>query len=474
MLNSTRHVKLIRQYRLVWRTTRTPRRCLLTLAIETSCDDTCVALLEYNKPAHLPTTHEYNDHQARLHHHVKVTAPNTGKGGIHPVEAANSHRANLADLVKGTFDVIRHRKLKLEFVTVTRGPGMHSNLSCGLDTAKGLAVALNLPLMGVHHMQAHALTPRLLYALQTPIDSKKALNALQHNDDGSDLINKPGKLDPEFPFLTLLVSGGHTMLLHSKSLTDHTTLANTMDIAIGDALDKCGRLILPSHLTADMADTAYAKHLSAYAFPDNSTYASYPISRTRGAEIDKPLNEHGWRFQLPLGATRKLAFSYAGLASQVEKIMKSKPDISDAARLALARTVMGTAFEHLGSRTIMALEALRDQAIPLPRQLVVSGGVAANDFLRYFLRQMLDLRGFGQVELVFPPIYHKAVNKNDASFAPCTDNAAMIAWAGMEMYLARWRSGLDITAVSKWSMDPNKDGGILGVPGWYNSDTTLV
>lgn len=419
----------------------TRRRGLLTLAIETSCDDTCVAILE----KHPKSTGDASTWlgAAKLHFHEKVTADNTGHGGIHPLQALDSHRASLANLVQKSMrslpsaegqsvrvlDNEGTARKKPDFISVTRGPGMRSNLSCGLDTAKGLAAAWAIPMVGVHHMQAHALTPRLVHALD----------------------NSSPPHDPDFPFLNLLVSGGHTMLLHSTTLTSHSIVANSIDIAIGDCLDKCGRYILPPSLLATTKDTAYGKHLSNYAFPHPSTFPTYPIPKRRLDELHKPKNEHGWSLQLPLSNSRQMAFSFAGIPSHVERQMSQNPSMMDAERLLLARTVLGVSFEHLASRICFALESSRDI-----KTLVVSGGVAANDFLRWFLRAVLDARGFEGVRLVFPPV------------ALCTDNAAMIAWAGMEMYEAGWRTGLDVGAVRKWSMDPSaEDGGILGLDGWY-------
>ena len=249
------------------------RRHLSTLSIETSCDDTCVAILEKD--------HEVNTSppkpQARLYFHEKVTSTNSNHGGIHPIVSLESHWSNLARLVDRS---LKHLppveqktsktarlylkdgsiRRKPDFISVTRGPGMRSNLVCGLDTAKGLSTAWQIPIVGVHHMQAHALTPRLVHALE---------------NSTNDTIYRAA-----FPFLTLLISGGHTMLLKSESLISHTILATTLDTAIGDCLDKCGRAILPANLKAAATDTAYAKHLSNYAFPDSSMFDEYPAPQS--------------------------------------------------------------------------------------------------------------------------------------------------------------------------------------------------
>lgn len=443
---------------------------LVTLAIETSCDDTAVAILEKDSPLDrfengiFPGSEDtkegvYGRASARLLFNERITAPNTGLGGIHPLEALESHQTNLAKLIAKAVEALPASRESTtcskamegaggqkvpDFVSVTRGPGMRSNLNCGLDTAKGLAIAWQVPLLGVHHMQAHALTPRLVHAM----NSEKA------GDEAR----------PKFPFLTLLVSGGHTMLLHSKGLTDHEVMATTRDIAIGDALDKCGRILLPDSVKMHATDTAFARDLSNYAFSDPRSYSSWPVPRRRAQEIDKPSNVHGWQVQAPLADTKELAFSFTSIATGIEKLFRLRQQetgglISEEERLQFARTALGTAFEHLASRTIVGLETLQRSGQDVTT-LVVSGGVAANSFLRYFLRSMLDVRGYSRVELLFPPPWL------------CTDNAAMIAWCGMEMYEAGFRSKLDIGSLRKWSMDSAAENNITTVPGWEQVNVT--
>ncbi|KLU84123.1 glycoprotease pgp1 [Magnaporthiopsis poae ATCC 64411] len=134
----------------------------------------------------------------------------------------------------------------------------------------------------------------------------------------------------------------------------------------------------------------------------------------------------------------------------------------DTERRTMAVEVMRLLFENLGSRAIMALQEEQRGAaqaatkpITITRTLVVSGGVASNGFLRHVLRCMLDVRGFGHVEVVAPPPRF------------CTDNAAMIAWAGIEMYEQGWTTDDGVLALKDWAVDPDgPDGGILGAPGW--------
>ncbi|KIX02736.1 uncharacterized protein Z518_08678 [Rhinocladiella mackenziei CBS 650.93] len=423
------------------------RRNLLTLAIESSCDDTCVSILSKTNGPQLA--------RARQYFNEKITVKNTGKGGIFPPEALDSHQTNLSNLIEKSLPFLPDAdealpessrvwlrdgtiKQKPDLISVTRGPGMSSNLGVGLSTAKGLATAWQIPMVGVHHMQAHALTPRLVDALKR------------------DQYGTSNPLNPAFPFLTLLISGGHTMLLYSKGLVEHSVLATTTDTAIGDELDKCGRVILPKDLQRGTPDTAYGKYLSEYAFQTPEEFTMWNVPRSRQEECNKPLNRFGWTIRTPLALTRDLAFSFSGIGSQVQELVRrnGKSLMDEEERILLARATLGAAFEHLGSRTIIALEQLRGHGVEIPT-LVVSGGVAANTFLRYYLRQMLDLRSFEQVRLVFPPV------------ELCTDNAAMIGWAGMEMFQAGYRTDLGCDPRRKWSMDSQSDeGGILGIGGW--------
>ncbi|KAK2065168.1 glycoprotease [Colletotrichum caudatum] len=475
-------------YRLLHRT-------LLTLAIETSCDDTCVALLSKDPGPR---------GRATLHFNRKVTSDSTAYGGVYPPVALRSHDAHLAPLIvealtslppieehpnnddppccgggsSTTVTVGGVPRQKPTFVTVTRGPGMSANLASGLATAKGLATAWQVPLLAVNHMQAHALTPRLVSALDRPPSAASSPSPGSVSASNSALISSP--IRPEYPFLTLLVSGGHTQLVHSRSLTDHRILANSVDVAVGDALDKAARLVLPPDLLASHGDVMYGALLERFAFPGSSA-ASSPQSRqdvhyeytpplSRADEIAPYTSPYSWTLTPPLAASRALSYAFAGLGSQIHKIVTLKATVAAAAesdkadpmpleeRRCLARAAMRLLFQHLASRVLLALAAQPELGNAV-ETLVVSGGVASNRFLMHVLRRTLDVRGFGHVELVAPPP------------ALCTDNAAMIAWTGMEMYEAGWESELSVHPERKWSIDQaSGQGGILGLGGWARRD----
>ncbi|EAW11933.1 N(6)-L-threonylcarbamoyladenine synthase family protein [Aspergillus clavatus NRRL 1] len=463
MLTSSSTAALLRKR--IWTGSRNciqyRRRGLLTLAIETSCDDTSVAIVEKDSSTHINST--------KVHFLESITADTREYRGIHPLLALESHQENLAKLVN---KALKHlpaatetdsggprsitladgsRRRKPDFISTTRGPGMRSNLFVGLDTGKGLSVAWQIPFVGVHHMQAHLLTPRLVSSLsRAQTDS---------HDTASNLPTTP-----EFPFLSILVSGGHSILVKSSSITDHEILASSVDTAIGDALDKSAREILPTTLLNEAKTTMYGKMLEQFAFPNGSfDYADYSPPKTRGEELVKRESPWGWSLTAPFANTRELRFGFSSIATTVTKVMGSKEkggqSMSHEERVALAREAMRVSFEHLASRTVMALEGLRQQAEKAGEQeiktLVVSGGVAANRFLMTVLRSFLDIRGFANVDIVAPPPYL------------CTDNAAMIGWAGIEMFEAGWRTDLGSRALRKWTLDPRaEDGGILGPTGW--------
>ena len=407
-----------------------------------------------------------------LHFHEKVTADNSKFLGVHPMVALDSHQINLGKLVQKALENLpasSYRsneaanptktisiydssershvlKRKPDFVSVTRGPGMRSSLSTGVDTAKGLAIAWQVPLVGVNHMQAHALTSRLV-----------------------SVLGKPGcSIQPAFPFLSLLVSGGHTLLVHSTSLTAHQILATTADIAIGDCLDKCARHILPPHFLATSNDTMYGRLLELFAFRSSAPY-EYTAPPRRAEELARKSTKWGWAFAAPLAETRSgsksksMEFSFTGTGSAVKRIVEDRAKeggMGEEERREIGREAMRVVFEHLGSRVVIALKAMRDAGGKAVGTLVVSGGVAGNGFFRHILRSFLNVRGFSHIKLSFPPP------------ALCTDNAAMIAWTGMEMYEAGWESDLSIQAMRKWSIDPNaEDGGILGLGGWKRRGT---
>ncbi|PNP42811.1 hypothetical protein TGAMA5MH_05554 [Trichoderma gamsii] len=468
---------------------RTKNRSLTTLAIETSCDDTAVAVL--SKSANGKTSLLFNE---------RISSDNRAFKGINPMITVEGHNSTLALLVERALGSLpddaaaeemetrskKKKKKKIpDFVCATRGPGIMPNLSVGLNVAKGLALAWQVPLVGVHHMQAHALTPCLVHALENTNDK---------ND--SESITTPS---PAFPFLSLLVSGGHTQLILSSSLTTHQILATTADVAIGNLLDQTARVILPPSILRSSPDVSYGRVMEAFAFPaveEKDRIADYEAffkpALSRREEIEDVASGYGWTIALPFRNSRKLAYSFSSIYTQVHGIVasieanydannnnndsssSSSPDvdvdkISLDQRRALARHTLRASFQHLVSRLILALQdhpslqqSTSTSTSSAINTLVVAGGVASNRFLMHVLRTTLAARGFPHMQIIAPPL------------ELCTDNAAMIAWAGMEMFEAGYRSELSVRPIARWPMDPAVGGGMLGVGGWIKEGEEKV
>ena len=332
-------------------------------------------------------------------------------------------------------------------------------------------------------MQAHALTPRLVAALET-YDALKDTPTL----GSKPLTNGTGTLTPAFPILSVLASGGHTILINSSSLTDHTILGSTDDIAVGECLDKVARVVLPTQVLESAKSTMYGALLEDFAFTSRESGREPPRVKghTSGFTTRTYMEEHGhkhewysppannevaiersktrwgWSITPPLiktGGGNKISsmdMSFSGLMTAVERLVKYITDpetgkISKEQRIAedipleerrdMALGVQRAAFEHIASRLVLALQSISPDNTGKKPAVVMAGGVASNAFLRHVLASTLCMHGFDDVELFFPPPKY------------CTDNAAMIGWAGIEMFEAGYRDELGIRAVRKWPLD---------------------
>lgn len=327
-------------------------------------------------------------------------------------------------------------------------------------------------------MQAHALTPRLVAAL----DAYHATHpdARLHQQP---LADGPGALTPAFPILSVLASGGHTMLISSSALTAHTILGSTDDIAVGECLDKVARVVLPADLLQTAQSTMYGALLESFAFPralESVAHGSLSSGLTAQAylaghghvhdwyappannevALERSKTPWGWSINPPLTKTgggnriKTMGLSFSGLMTAVERLVRYPTDpqtgklskearsgasISLDERRAMAVGVMRAAFEHIASRVILALQAATSHT-PLPA-VVMAGGVASNAFLRHVLASTLCAHGFHDTTLFFPPP------------AFCTDNAAMIGWTALEMFEAGHTDALSIRAIRKWPLD---------------------
>ena len=341
------------------------------LGIETSCDETAAAIVV-----------RHPDGRGEIVSDVVLSQldEHSAFGGVVPEIAARAHVDALDGLVEEALARAGVTLDDIDAVAATAGPGLIGGLLVGLMTGKAIAMAAKKPLYAVNHLEGHALTARLTDGLS-------------------------------FPYLMLLVSGGHTQLVLVKGVGDYERWGTTIDDALGEAFDKTAKLLgLP-----------------------------YP----GGPAVEKAaLTGNPERFDLPrpLVGEARLDFSFSGLKTAVRQAATAiqpltETDIADICA-SFQRAISRTLKDRIGRGLARFRERFPDTAEPA---LVVAGGVAANQVIRATLQALCQQHGF---RFIAPPI------------RLCTDNAAMIAWAGLE----RMAAGLadDPMAVaprSRWPLD---------------------
>ncbi|CAM0143091.1 Mitochondrial tRNAs modification protein [Umbelopsis sp. WA50703] len=372
----------------VWRSYSTGKP-LVVLGIETSCDDTSAAVVTSDRRI----LSEVVRTQHQLHEAM---------GGIVPTIASTGHMKNLPLVICEALDAANTSINDIDCVAVTRGPGLPPCLSVGMNAAKTLAAVAKKPIVGVHHMEAHALTARLT----------------TENADGSCV---PA---PAFPFMTLLISGGHTLLLQANAVGNYDQLGTTMDDAVGEAIDKASRALGLKWAQGRRGGPGVALEQAATK-GDPSRFDKF---------LPLPLSEREW--------TKKIGFSFSGLKTAMirmveqHKIAGNDQDVADAAAAFQNKCV-----QHLEQKLRLALDkSVKQNNTPLTA-LVVSGGVASNSLVRSRLESLASSYG---LPLICPPP------------KLCTDNGVMIAWAGIERYQAGLMDNYEMTTIPKWPIEQLK------------------
>ena len=305
------------------------------LGIETSCDETGVALYDGQRGLMGHALHS----QALLH---------ADYGGVVPELASRDHIRRLLPLTRGLLEETGCRLGELTAIAYTEGPGLAGALLVGAATARGLAHALGIPAIGVHHLEAHLLSP---------------------------LLSRPA---PDFPFVALLVSGGHTQLMRVAGIGEYELLGETLDDAAGEAFDKTAKLL-------------------GLGYPGGPALARLAATGKAGR----------YNLPRPMIASGNLDFSFSGLKTAVLTVVKERePD--EAARADIASEIEAAIVEVLAAKALAALEHTG------LHQLVVAGGVGANLTLRARLTIAAPRRG---ARVFYPELEF------------CTDNGAMIAFA---------------------------------------------
>ena len=327
---------------------------LITLAIETSCDDTSVAVLKGRDV---------------LSNIVSSQLDGLKFGGIVPELASRAHQANILPVVKEAMAKAEVNLTDIDLIGVTYGPGLIGSLLVGLNFAKGLSYALDIPYIGINHMEAHMLA----IFLEVP--------------------------QPEFPFISLVVSGGHTMLVFAEGLGSYRILGETKDDAAGECFDKVARFLK--------------------VVPDIGSVMAGPMIDQK-ARLGDPLKI---AFPRPLAHSADFDFSFSGLKTSVLNYSKKQDDWSIQDINDICASFQEAVVDVLVSKSIRACNEHKIGS------LVLSGGVAANSRLR---EKMTQECGSRDLKLYIPAKSY------------CTDNAAMIGITAYLHYQAGRHSGLDL------------------------------
>ncbi len=337
---------------------------MIVLGIETSCDETAVAVVSANR-------------RVLAERVLSQLAEHRAYGGVVPEIAARSHLDHLDRLIAETMTEAELTFAELAGVAATAGPGLIGGVIVGVMTAKAIAAAQGLPFLAVNHLEGHALTARLT--------------------DGV-----------AFPYLLLLVSGGHCQLLVVEEVGRYRRLGATLDDAAGEAFDKVAKLL-------------------------GLDYPGGPAVERWAATGDPK------RFDLPrpLVGRPGCDFSFSGLKTAVRHTVETAGPLDDSMRADLAAAFQARVAETLSDRTRRALRQCRDERTALTA-LIAAGGVAANTALRTALAAVA---ADAALPLVAPPP------------RLCTDNGAMIAWAGIERLRLGLTDGFDFAPRPRWPLE---------------------
>jgi len=340
---------------------------LTFLGIETSCDETAAAIVK-----------EKSDGTAEILSNIVSSQIDEHKefGGVVPELAARAHVEKIEFVVKKSIKESNLNFDDLSGVAATAGPGLIVCLTVGLNIGKAIAGSLNKPFIAVNHLEGHALSPK---------------------------INK--KI--EFPYLVLLISGGHTQFLEVNGVNKYKRLGTTIDDALGEAFDKTAKLL-------------------GIEFPGG------PIIEEWAKKGD------GNYFKLPKPILKKggCNLSFAGLKTAV--LRTSKKLKNEKEKYHLAASFQKTINEILYEKTKIAMEEYLKDKKNITNTFVIAGGVASNLSIRKNLIKLAEKKNFISV---FPPLNL------------CSDNAAMIAWAGIERYKINLIDNLEFPSKARWPLD---------------------
>ncbi len=332
------------------------------LAIESSCDESAVALASFSRAEGFKLIGHQISSQIDVHRLY---------GGVVPEIASREHLKNLPIIIDQLCRDTQVDLKALDLIAVTRGPGLKGCLLIGLGVAQGLAAAIDKPVYGINHIEGHVLAP---------------------------LMENP---DLKFPFLELIVSGGHTELLLVRAVGDYQVLARTMDDAAGEAFDK-------------------SAHLLGFPYPGGAALAQLADTAVnRSFKLPKVMREHD-------------DFSFSGLKTAIFQLVRKHQavlDIDPSQRAEFCAAIQDAIIDTLLHKLQQALDRTGI------KQIALSGGVAANKALRERIKKLREVESF------FPsPIF-------------CTDNAAMIAFVAAQRMLNDKLKQDSIEVLSRWPVE---------------------
>jgi N6-L-threonylcarbamoyladenine synthase len=337
----------------------------IILAIESSCDETAAAVITENKQGIPTILSNIVSSQVVVHKEF---------GGVVPELAARSHLEKIDLITKKAISESDIKMEEIDAIAATAGPGLIVCLSVGLSFGKAMASSLNKPFIAINHLEGHALSPKLNSRL-------------------------------DYPYLLLLISGGHTQFLSVQGLGNYKRLGTTIDDAVGEAFDKTAKLL--------GIEFPGGPHIEIYAKKGDSNKYKLP----------KPIFHKG-------GCN----LSFAGLKTAVLKVAKQIQ--TEQEKYDLAASFQKTIEEILYKKTKIAFEEFKKNNNS--NKFVVAGGVGANKKIREMLKSLCKEEGF---DSIFPPINL------------CGDNAAMIAMVGLEKFKLNLFDSLDCPAKPRWPLD---------------------
>lgn len=348
-------------------------RTFTVLGLETSCDETAASVVRGRTPG--PGEILSNVVLSQIEEHAVF-------GGVVPEIAARAHVEALDTIIEAALAEAGVAPTELDAVAATAGPGLIGGVMVGLTTAKALAMAWEKPLIAVNHLEAHALTARLTGGIA-------------------------------FPYLLLLISGGHCQLLAVEGVGSYRLLGTTIDDAVGEAFDKAAKLLgLPYPGGPSVERAAAAGNPRAFPLPR-------PMMGREGAD-----------------------FSFSGLKTALRQLVGQQPLAGEDARADLAASFQAAVIDSLRDRVASAMRTFRTLfGEAAGSRLVVAGGVAANRAIGTALSTLAAEQDF-RIHIPAPKL--------------CTDNAAMVAWAGVERAKLGICDDLGTGPRARWPLSPSK------------------